>query len=271
MTAVWEDASITNPTERLLLLALADHANDDGVCWPSIERLANRTCISPGQARRLISKLVGDGRIQADRRGGYGRTSTYRLIAENPRTHARVLDENTRAPTHNTRAPTHNTRAPTHNTRAPMRAKPPITTTNHQEPPIGGVEGTACHNGGGGEAAHEEGEAGVAMAPEIPQMDAATMAPEILAAWNAARWPLTAPLCKFLIDAARAYSTGELLAAIQIMHDSKKSIERPAAYLKRVLQRRVSAVVAAHSTESDYSIEAMHAAQRAHEERRRFG
>lgn len=50
--AVLEDEEITNTTERLLLVALANHADKDGVCWPSIERLSKMACISKGQCTR---------------------------------------------------------------------------------------------------------------------------------------------------------------------------------------------------------------------------
>ncbi len=276
MTAVWEDPTIENATERLLLLALADHANDDGVCWPTIDQLAKRACISPGQTTRLIAKLVADGRIKADRRGGRGRASTYWLTVQNPRTDAGVSDEETRASTQKTRASTRERRASTRErrastqkTRASTLPQPPITSNQpSEEPPIG--------VGGLGEGVFPEGGEGET-APAEQDPGAATVAPEILAAWDESRWPLTEPLSKFLVNAARTYSAGEVLAAVEIMHASPKEIERPAAYLKRVLQRRTSAGLDSatwrgkppkRSAAPDYSFEAMFAAQQEYERRR---
>lgn len=39
MTEIWE-YSPSSGTELLMMLAIADHANDDRECWPSIARLA---------------------------------------------------------------------------------------------------------------------------------------------------------------------------------------------------------------------------------------
>ena len=56
MTNVWEHQGI-NATQKLVLLALADWANDEGLCWPSINRLAVKTGISGRSVQRLIRQL----------------------------------------------------------------------------------------------------------------------------------------------------------------------------------------------------------------------
>jgi hypothetical protein len=53
MTNVWERTDI-NPTQKLVLLALADWANDEGLCWPSIERL----CQKSGLKRRSVQMAI---------------------------------------------------------------------------------------------------------------------------------------------------------------------------------------------------------------------
>lgn len=232
MTAIWDDETITDPTKKLLLLALADHANDDGMCWPSIARLAKRACISTGQTTRLISQLIAEGRITADRRGGRERSSTYWLTVRNTRTHARLCDAETRAPTPETRAPRPKTRAP-------MRAKPPITIIELEKEKEGEKH---ILNGGGGEA--------TTTAPTATNVT--PLPAEVLAAWDTNRWPLTDLLIKFLHNSERDYTRGELLAAIAIMNDSPKPIDKPAAYLKRVLQRRHYAVI--DNKPADYSL-----------------
>ena len=45
MAAVFESKTL-GPTERLVMLALADHADDDGKCYPSVLRLCERTGLS---------------------------------------------------------------------------------------------------------------------------------------------------------------------------------------------------------------------------------
>jgi hypothetical protein len=56
LTQVW-DSDRLKGTELLVLLCLADYANDEGICWPSIGKIAMRTRQSPRNARRLIERL----------------------------------------------------------------------------------------------------------------------------------------------------------------------------------------------------------------------
>ena len=64
----WEQAC-PNPTSKLVLMALADHANADGECWPSMKRIAALTGISPRQVSTHITQLCDLGYVEkADRR-----------------------------------------------------------------------------------------------------------------------------------------------------------------------------------------------------------
>jgi Helix-turn-helix domain len=76
MTHVWDHGQHSG-TELLMLLALADHANDDGICWPSIARLAARCRIQPRQAINVLHKLEQAGDITVQRGGGRGMVSHY--------------------------------------------------------------------------------------------------------------------------------------------------------------------------------------------------
>lgn len=68
---------------KLVLLALADHADDDGACWPSQDRLVERTGLARATVQRSIDTLAADGLIERD--PGSGRRSTrYRLRIEGP-------------------------------------------------------------------------------------------------------------------------------------------------------------------------------------------
>jgi hypothetical protein len=78
MSAVFERGP-TNPHLRLLLLALADHADDDGVAWPSVERLAAKSAVSARQVQRSLQQLEAEGWLVVDRGRGRGHTSRYRL------------------------------------------------------------------------------------------------------------------------------------------------------------------------------------------------
>lgn len=61
MSAVWE---IDLPdSEKLVLLALADCANDEGHCWPSMKTLANKCSKSDRTVQATIKRLVEAGHL----------------------------------------------------------------------------------------------------------------------------------------------------------------------------------------------------------------
>jgi DNA-binding transcriptional MocR family regulator len=77
----WEQP-VTKAANKLVLLALADHANGDGECWPSMKRIADRSDISARHVSRAINELVDLGLVEkANRRrhGGQYRGWDYRL------------------------------------------------------------------------------------------------------------------------------------------------------------------------------------------------
>lgn len=78
-TEVWQNSS-RKGSELLLLLAIADHANEQGVCWPSVDHLARKCRLSPRQVRRLIEKLVDSGEIAVEQGGGRRFTNIYHIL-----------------------------------------------------------------------------------------------------------------------------------------------------------------------------------------------
>ncbi len=81
MTAVW--VLPVPPARKLVLLALADWADDDGgQCFPSIRTIALRASISDRQAQRHMRSLMRDGWIAVARNEVGGRRSRqYQLAA----------------------------------------------------------------------------------------------------------------------------------------------------------------------------------------------
>lgn len=70
MTAVW---GINLPdSEKLVLLALADNANDEGVCWPSIATIAEKCSKSERTIQRAISTLESAGHLSRTDKPGKG-------------------------------------------------------------------------------------------------------------------------------------------------------------------------------------------------------
>ena len=69
MTTVW-DQSAQKGSALLLLLSLADHAADDGFCWPGVERLAQKIRMSERSVTRLLKNLEDDGELYVIRQNG---------------------------------------------------------------------------------------------------------------------------------------------------------------------------------------------------------
>lgn len=81
MTWVWANSPYSG--QRLLLhLALADFANDDGVCFPSHGTLAKKARCSQGWVAQTIAAMQRDGFIEIVEKAGNGRgkVGRYRLL-----------------------------------------------------------------------------------------------------------------------------------------------------------------------------------------------
>lgn len=60
MSLVWE-SSVGKGTKRLVLLALADSANDEGVTWPHMATIARKANCGLSSARKAVAELEADG------------------------------------------------------------------------------------------------------------------------------------------------------------------------------------------------------------------
>lgn len=76
MAAVWQ-CSFT-PTDKLVALALADNANDNGVCWPSITNICKKTSLSERCVQGCIKRLEKSGFLKREIR--YGRSTVYNVV-----------------------------------------------------------------------------------------------------------------------------------------------------------------------------------------------
>lgn len=83
MTLVWDRAVRYSGGELLCLLALADWAGEDGICWPSVPRIAEKCRLSDRQVQRVLAGLEQDGAISIERGGGRGRPTHYRVNPDN--------------------------------------------------------------------------------------------------------------------------------------------------------------------------------------------
>ena len=67
---VWSNSRHSG-TEKLMLLAIAEHVSDSsGIAWPSVARLARMCGVCDRQAKRLLKALQQSGELQIDRNAG---------------------------------------------------------------------------------------------------------------------------------------------------------------------------------------------------------
>ena len=78
---VW-GGSRARGSARLVLLAIADHADDGGQAWPSVARLARMTGLSRRQVQRRVRQLVKAGELVIEQLGGGGRSTRYRIAVQ---------------------------------------------------------------------------------------------------------------------------------------------------------------------------------------------
>lgn len=57
------------PALKLVAIILADHADSDGVCWPSYRKIAERANQSERNVRRLVRQLIEQGIVTKLRTG----------------------------------------------------------------------------------------------------------------------------------------------------------------------------------------------------------
>lgn len=75
---VWARSESRNGA-RLVLLALADRADDDGLCWPSIDDLMARTKLTRRAVQKGVTALVEGGELEVENGGGRHRSNRYRI------------------------------------------------------------------------------------------------------------------------------------------------------------------------------------------------
>ena len=80
MATVWQDAKEYREGPLLVLLALADWANDEGWCWPSVPAIAEKSRLTERQVYNVLAGLQCDGVIVRQGGGGRGKATRYRVI-----------------------------------------------------------------------------------------------------------------------------------------------------------------------------------------------
>lgn len=78
----WAFDQPISATDKVVLLALADHANENAVCWPSIALLVQRAHVGERTVQRALQSLEDGGFIFRERRqreNGSDTSNLYRL------------------------------------------------------------------------------------------------------------------------------------------------------------------------------------------------
>ena len=81
----WAWRQVLTPTLKLVLMALADAADDQGVCWPSVSTLAKKCSVSTRTVQRSLRSLMDRGLLIAEsrqRRDGSSTSNRYRLLIQ---------------------------------------------------------------------------------------------------------------------------------------------------------------------------------------------
>ena len=78
MSNIWENGP-TNQSERFILLALADYANDEGECWPSINGVAKKTCMTDRGVRKILRRLEEQGWLETQHGSGRKNCNIYTI------------------------------------------------------------------------------------------------------------------------------------------------------------------------------------------------
>lgn len=81
-TWAWRQPDLT-PSERLVLVALADHASNDGACWPGLRGLAEKVDLTRRTVRRIVASLEERELLQREqRRDGDGRQTSNLIVLQ---------------------------------------------------------------------------------------------------------------------------------------------------------------------------------------------
>lgn len=84
MNWVWEHSDAAG-NERLVLLAIADNADDDGSnAWPSRATLAAKTLLDERTVRRIIKRLEAAGRLRVESGNGRTHSNRYTVVMHAP-------------------------------------------------------------------------------------------------------------------------------------------------------------------------------------------
>lgn len=126
MTKVWE-SSQHRGSDLLMLLAIADFADDDGNAYPSVQTLAKKCRMKPRNTTAILTAIRKSGELEVRQNAGPHGTNRYRIVLplQSPQERAGVQK---RAGAQIHAAP------PAETCRFPLQDSADEPSVNHQEP-----------------------------------------------------------------------------------------------------------------------------------------
>lgn len=164
MTAVWE-SDVKPVARRMVLLAIADSANDEGVCWPHMATIASKSGVSLSTARQACADLEAEGLLERE----YRKTTTPSGSETNKSSIYQINVEKLAARAQET--PTGNRRPSTGNRRTPPPGTSGTPTGNRRHNRNENPQVEPSQNQGSAEGAAPDSEPGLFPAPsEAPEV-----------------------------------------------------------------------------------------------------
>lgn len=128
MAKVWEQSQ-HGGTELLMLLAIADFADDDGNAYPSVATLAKKCRMKPRNANYVLAALQASGELKVTLNGGPRGANRYRVMFD-------ALGVQEIAGVQNRAGVQSNAPTPAKDCAKPLQPIADEPSLNHQEPPV---------------------------------------------------------------------------------------------------------------------------------------
>lgn len=77
--AVWDHSKQQKSGALVVLLAIADYANEGGIAWPAVSTLARKTRMSKRNVQRWLKALQADGELKMFRNKGRHGANLYKI------------------------------------------------------------------------------------------------------------------------------------------------------------------------------------------------
>ncbi len=134
MSAVW-DFGPQKQGPLLVMLALADYANDQGECWPSMKSIAEKARMTERGAQKILRQLEADGWVKIET--GNGRKGCNRYAINHERRSVNVVHPEQETPNNDAKTPNVDAKTPNGGSPEPSRTvkEPSEILTREKSPP----------------------------------------------------------------------------------------------------------------------------------------